>query len=249
MLLVSVSVEAQINGLFSVIAFILVLILSGIVLSKAIKYKEKNLYYFFICVIFALSPWYPGIFGYIYWVFTNQLISYELYVVMQLFFVPIGLMAWLNIYTNVLLTEKKAMFLIIYGIISLIFISLFIYYLFLAPNAPVEELLVTVDLKNFDSIFVGFALLFSIISSFTVLGTGIHFSLSAIQKANDELLKWKGRFLLIGFICFTIDATFDAIIINQIIIIPLRILLLIAYFFWYAGFIMPDFLKKIILKD
>ena len=56
----------QLSGIFGFLAVAIAWLYGGIVLYKAIKTKEKVLYYFFLAVIFTISPWYPSGLGYIY---------------------------------------------------------------------------------------------------------------------------------------------------------------------------------------
>lgn len=97
----------QLSGLFGFFAVMIAWLYGLIVLLKFFKTKEKSLFYFFLAIIFTMSPWYPSGLGYIYWLFTRQEIAYQVYVLLGTIGVPIALLSWLQIYMPALHPKKK----------------------------------------------------------------------------------------------------------------------------------------------
>jgi hypothetical protein len=122
------------------------------------------------------------------------------------------------------------------------------YFLFFAPGAPITPLLgIIKDPTNPMNIdFKGFILIFLGLSILTACITGFHFAIKSMKEEDPEIM-WKGRFLLIAFLLFGVSAIFDAIIeMGPVVLVLMRILLIIANIFFYLGFILPRWSKKLL---
>ncbi len=243
------SILAQVSGLTAVISLSIGFLLGAIVLVKAIKTKQRLIFMFFLCIIFTLSPWYPSGGGYIYWLMTGAPLPYNTYIVIGLAGIPIAILAWLDVYMSTINPEKKKSVLLIFGIFSIIFEIWVFYHLYFAPGAPVRSMLgvlenpdniTDIDYKSFVLIYLGSSIGIAVV-------TGIHFSIKSIKlKENDELL-WKGKFLLIGFILFGIASVFDAMVPMEVwLLIIIRLILMATTFFFYLGFILPKWIKRVL---
>ena len=85
-----------------------------------------------------------------------------------------------------------------------------------------------------------FSNIFLFLSIFELLG--IKFAIESI-KSKSPIAKLKGKLILIAFILFPIGALLDSREGNFIFRTIDRIILIAAVFFFYIGFIMPDWLK------
>ncbi|MFX0001565.1 MAG: hypothetical protein ACFE9Q_14960 [Candidatus Hodarchaeota archaeon] len=236
----------QLSGIFGFLGVAIAWLYGGIVLYKAIKSKEKMLYYFFLAVIFTISPWYPSGLGYIYWLFTREALTYPVYVLMGTIGAPIALFAWLQIYMPALHAKQKNIATIIAIIISIAFYIYLIYFLFFASGAPVEGLIgvkdsaIDISYKGFVLIFLAFSLIISTI-------TGNEFAIASLKIKDNPVIVWKGRFLILSFNFFTIGAIGDGFIpLSPATLIIFRLFLMLASTFYYIGFIMPGWMKKIL---
>jgi hypothetical protein len=173
-----------------------------------------------------------------------------MYVLIGTVGVPIAILAWLNVYLATLKNKnKKKPVLIIYGIFSIFFELYLLYFLILAPGAPVDSLLGIIhDPANpMDIDYKGFVLIFLGLSILTACVTGFHFAAKSMKKKESPEIRWKGKFLLIGFLFFGISAIFDAIVeMDPIQLVLMRIILALATFFFYLGFILPGWSKKLL---
>jgi len=245
MMFVALDDFTQLSGLLGLITVCIAWFYGIIVLYKAIKEKQKILYYFFFAVIFTMSPWYPSGLGYLYWLFTREIFEYSFYVLLGTIGVPFALYAWLQIYLPALHPNKKKIVTISTIIFSIVFYVYLIFFLFSAPGAPVDELIgikrnaMDIDYKGFVLVFLAFSLLVSTI-------TGNDFSIASL-KVKDPVIRWKGRFLILSFNLFAIGAIGDGFIpLTPITLIIFRTFMLLANTFYYIGFIMPKWMKKIL---
>ncbi|MHA1147623.1 MAG: hypothetical protein ACTSR8_05210 [Promethearchaeota archaeon] len=240
---------AQLSGMTAAISLTIGFLLGAIVLSKAIKVKQRILYLFFLCIIFTLSPWYPSGFGYVFWLVTGENIYYEAYVIIGTIGIPIAILAWLDVYITTIKPDKKNIVLLLYGIVSIAFEIYLFYFLFAHPGAPVETMLGLFESEeNFIDIdYKGFVLVYLALSIVIAVTTGLHFAMTSMKIENNPELNWKGKFLFIAFILFGISATFDAIIpMTPEILVIVRFGLMATTFFFYLGFILPKWMKKIL---
>ena len=244
---------AQISGLTALIAVSISFLLGFIVLIKFFKTKQVLIFNFFLCIIFTASPWYPSGLGYLYWIITGEFLTYQIYVLIGTVGIPIAILAWLNVYLSTINPKKKKLVLILYGIFSIFFELYLFYFLLLAPGAPVNSLLgIIIDPANpMDIDYKGFVLIFLGLSILTACITGFHFAAKSMKKEEPSEIRLKGKFLLIAFLFFGISAIFDALIeMDSLLLIIIRIILALAMFFFYLGFILPKWIKKILsIKD
>ena len=244
---------AQISGLTALIAVSISFLLGTIVLIKYFKTKQVLIFNFFLCIIFTSSPWYPSGLGYLYWIITGEFLTYQIYVLIGTVGIPIAILAWLNVYLSTINPKKKKLVLILYGIFSIFFEVYLFYFLLLAPGAPVNSLLgIIIDPANpMDIDYKGFVLIFLGLSILVACITGFHFAAKSMKKEELPEIRWKGKFLLIAFLFFGISAIFDALIeMSPLLLIIIRIILALAMFFFYLGFILPKWIKKILsIKD
>ncbi|MFX1574793.1 MAG: hypothetical protein ACFFB0_18815 [Promethearchaeota archaeon] len=243
--MVELELLTQISGIFGFFSVILGWLYGGITLYKAIKFREKLLYFFFFAVIFTISPWYPSGFGYIYWLFTREEIIYPVYVLLGTIGVPIALYSWLQIYMPTLHPKQKKLVTIIIIAISIVF-YIYVFVFLFALGDPVENLIgikrnpIDIDYTGFVLVFLAFSLIISTV-------TGNDFSIASLKIKDNPEIKWKGRFLILSFNLFAIGAIGDGFLpLNPITLVIFRTFLLLSSLFYYIGFIMPKWMKKII---
>lgn len=236
---------SQLSGVFGIISLFVTFFYGILVLIKAYQLKYKMLYYFFFAIIFTMSPWYPSGFGYIFWLITNEVIPYPIYVLLGTLGVPIALFAWFQIYIPALHPKLKYPLLIGTALLSLIYYAYVFFFLFFAPGAPVEPLIgikqsaIDIEYRGFALIFLAFSLLVSTI-------TGNDFSIHSI-KSEEKEIKWKGRFLIVSFNFFAIGAIGDGFLeLNPFTLIFFRVFMLLSSTFYYIGFILPKWMKKLL---
>jgi hypothetical protein len=246
MLFVNLSIEMQISGALAFIHNLIIILLSILVLSKAIKTKKFLLYILSLFFLFSAAGYYQIGLTYIYWVFTRNILSYQIRVFIGTAGIGIGIISWLYIYFTILFEKKVKILLIFYTIFVITFYGYLIYFLYLAPNAPVEEMIGS-DIFPYEINYTSFILVAFLSSLIINTITTYHLGIYLIKRIEDPESHWKGRFLIIGMTIITISVNIDLIVANIIsIIIIIRILGIIGIFFIYLGFILPNWIRKIL---
>jgi len=94
-----------------------------------------------------------------------------------------------------------------------------------------------------------FILLFFLSVLITFLITGILFANSAI-KSNDKESKLKGKILLLAILSYAVGSVWDGVFASTgSLLIVSRIILTISSVFFYYGFFLPNWMKRIILHS
>ncbi len=250
MLFQEISQLAHISGITAVISNSIALTLTVIIFSKAIKERSRIILEFGFCIFFTVSPWFPSGYGYLYLIITGVPLPYPSYILTGNLFLPLAIIFWLDIYFITVKPDKRNLGLIIYTIFSITFLIYLIFYLFLAPDAPVHEMIGVFDnpTNPFDIDYKMYVLAYLSVSILLACATGIHFAIKSI-KINEKEIQWKGRFLLVAFICFGLAASADAVIpMTEIALVIIRIMLASATICFYLGFILPKWIKKIVFR-
>jgi len=239
----------QVSGISALIAVCIGFIMGSIVLYRSIKTKDRLVFSFFLAVIFTLSPWYPSGFGYLIWLFTQGgFLPQSFYILIGTIAIPIAIIAWLDVYMATIRPRNRKFVLLIFSGLSVVFEIYLFYFLFIAPNAPIYEILgiISMGINPLDIDYKGFVLIYLAIAIISACATGIHFSYTSL-KIDEKPVIWKGRFLFLAFTFFGIAAIFDAMIdLGPIFIVIIRIVLILAIFFFYAGFLLPKWIRKLL---
>ena len=249
MLFVAISLSDQAYGMMTLIAIIVDLIMSMAILKKAIQHKQSIVFIFFLTIFFTSVAWWPVAIEYVYWIITGNLLPYASLAELNVLGIVISFLAWLYIYMKVVHHEKPKMMLLIltiYGIFSLSFFIYVIYYVRIAPGAPVKSMIGN-EITPFISDAPDIILLYAFILLITVLITGLHFSIRSMRVQDNPEVKWKGRFLFISFILYFFgEMDFMSMFFGIEFAVFTRLILIFSSILFYIGFMMPDFMKKLL---
>ncbi|MFW9875165.1 MAG: hypothetical protein ACFFG0_18830 [Candidatus Thorarchaeota archaeon] len=238
----SLSTLDTVNGLFSLIFVIISLLIGFIILSRYFKYKERIYFLVGATWIFISEPWWPSSVSFLISSSSNVVIPEGLYFLIGNIFVPLAIFLWLLAFTEFLYSEKRKLILLIFTIIGMVFEILFFVFLFLNPSL-IGELNGPVDV-NYQSFIMVFLIIFLLI----VVITGFLFANLSL-KSEDPEVKLKGKLLIIAYITFAIGALLDSSIpLNEVTIIITRCILITSAICWYGGFILPRWMKKLIIR-
>ena len=246
MLFVNIKPSTQLSGFLSSITICFAIILVLFVLHLAVKRQNKLLYAFCLFGLSIVSPWYPSGIGYFYWIITGKIIAYQIYIILGTTGFPIIALSWSYIYTSLLYPHWKKYVLIIWGIISIIFYLYLFYFLFFAPGAPIDTMIalkkteLDIEYKAFVLIYIGIVII--------ITGpTFFHFAIVSMRTKDDPKIQWRGRLILLASIFYLIVAPMDALFTpTPIFLVIIRIILLMAALFFYMGFVMPDWVQKML---
>lgn len=237
---------SQLSGIFGFLAIAIAWLYGGIVLYKYIKSRQKVLFYFFLAIIFTMSPWYPSGLGYVYWLITREQIIYPVYVLLGTIGVPIALLSWIQIYMPALHQKWKGVATWVIICLSIAFYIYLFYFLFFAPGAPVLGLIGIKD-SPIDISYKGLVLGFLAFSLLVSTVTGNDFAIASLKEKDNPVLIWKGRFLLLSFNLFAIGGIGDGFLpLTPATLIIFRTLMMLASTFYYIGFILPGWAKRLL---
>jgi hypothetical protein len=122
-------------------------------------------------------------------------------------------------------------------------IAIIVYYAFLI----IDPSLIGTFINPFIVQFTLFARLYFIACLFGVLIPGIIFAVKSMRSENPEI-KLKGKLLLLAFISFTIGVILTSSVPEMTIKVIARIILVTSSIEFYMGYLLPNWVKKIILK-
>ncbi|MHA2034976.1 MAG: hypothetical protein ACW98X_00995 [Promethearchaeota archaeon] len=231
------------NGTFSFIFVMISLVVGFLILLKYFKYKEKIYFLVGATWILISEPWWPSSLSFLVSLGNGVGLPPTIYFLIGNVLIPIAIILWLLAFTDFLLTEKRKLILLIFIIIGIIFEAIFFTLLFInpiligTPNSPVDVSY---------SIFI---IVFLVIFVLIVVISGLFFARLSL-KSDDPEVKLKGKLLFIAFIAFFVGALLDSSIrLNEVGVIFVRLILITSAIFWYGGFLLPHWMKKLFLKQ
>lgn len=245
MIFMELMLVVQLIGIITIISGLVTTVLSIDVLIRAQKTKNRDLYYFFFCILFASTPWYPSFFGFIIWFFTGEVLTNNFYILIATALIPLALVFWLHIYLNMVIPERSKLIIWLYVILFIVYEYYIFFYLYIHPSAPMKTMLPSINNRTLDTIYVGFPLFCLLAVLGTSVITGIHFSSLAIKEAKNKYIVWKGKILLFSFMLLFFLGLIDAMISNIYVILVVRILLTFNVFGFYIGFIYPKWIRRL----
>jgi len=239
----SLSLLDTLNGVFSLIFVVISLLIGFIILSRFFKYKERIYLLVGATWIFISEPWWPSSLSFLIALINGVGIPKGVYFLIGNIFVPVAIVFWLLAFTEFLYSEKRKLILSIFAVIGTIFEILFFSFLFLNQSL-IGELSGPVDV-NYKSFIMVFLILFLLI----VVITGFLFANLSL-KSEDPEVKLKGKLLIIAYITFSVGALLDSSVpFSEATIIIIRLILIMSAICWYGGFLLPKWMKKLLLKS
>ena len=229
-----------INGTLSLIFVIISIIVGLIIVSKYFKLREKIFIFVGLVWIGITMPYWSVSTSFLVALITDKPLSLEIYLFIAIFFLPIFFFIWWIAFTDLICKEKKKIILILYSIEALIFEIFFLYYLFTNPSI-MGELESPVNMR-----YLSFVRIWTIIHAIIFLLTGLLFARGTIKIGNPEM-KLKGIFIAIAFVSYFIGVTLD--ILFPVGFVLNRIILMSSAVEFYFGFILPNWMKKLLLKE
>jgi len=231
-----------VNGTLSLI-FVAISIFVGLnIILKYRKIKEKTLLYVGITWIIMCEPWWPHSISFVLALATGNGLNVQQFYFFATTFVPIGLTAWLKAFTDLISKKKQNLILSIAILGQGIFEVIFFYFLLTNPSI-IAEMRTPVDAET-----KSFVLIYFLVVLCIFLITGIIFAKKAMKSDKAET-KVKGKILFAAILLYVIGAILDGVVATEYITLFIsRIILASSAIAFYNGFILPNWLKKRIIK-
>jgi hypothetical protein len=232
------------QSLTSMVMVVISLIIGITILLRYFEYKEKTLLTVGLTWIFLTTPWWGEVFSLISFFIVGAPLEPFTFLFIVNFFIPLALLCWIYSYCELLQVKRKNVIVIIFVVIAIVYNGIIIALLL------TDTKLVGTISERFTARQTDFVVFFQIFAILTLVITGIRFSISSLKSERADI-KLKGKFLLAAFILFLIGASMDAAIapMDFITLIITRIILISACFCYYIGFLLPERVAKMFLKE
>ena len=230
------------NGIIGLLAIIISFYVSIRILLRGYEVREKNLILVGITGIFTSEPWWASIINFVLIAFTGIELPDPVGHFIGIVFQPIGIFTWLFAVTNLLNVDKQKLVLALFGIYSIIFEMTFL--IIFAHDPPLSGTFFGIHSALIPT---GFMFTFLII----IVTTGMLFARESL-KAEDKEIITKGKLIAFAFVTYAIAATIDGFMLMFdlfSLLAPInRIILISSAFGFYGGFLLPDWMKKLLNK-
>ena len=196
-----------------------------------------------LTLIFLSSGWYGTSESFlIALLYGNEGLTFQVIALLNFIPLPIGLISWTMAFTNLLYKDKQKLLVGMVLLLTVFFYTAFLYALYTNPVA-VGEKITPVDTKGNSLFLLSYIFIFIII----IVLTGIKFG-HETMKYEDPDMKLKGKLLIFAFPAYAIAGLLDSYIPSTAITLVLfRVILILSAFGFYGGFILPKWLKKLLL--
>ncbi len=239
----NISSVEYIQGLFSLIYVAITIAIGLVVISKYIKLKKSTFLYVGLAWMGLALPWIPDTINFILILALDTTLSVQAYLIIGSAFNLVSVMLWLRGLSDLITKIPKVKVMILMAIVNVLYISVFFYLL------SIDTDLIGTQLGPFHYEFSLFIEIILIICIIIVLASGIVFARESLQSESPEIVL-KGKLILIAFALFLVGAVSDAALeLTAGTVIAARILLISASVFFYFGFLLPDRIKRMFLRE
>ena len=230
------------NGIFSLIIVFFSTTVGILISSRYFKHKQISLLYIGLLWIGLVSIWFAISIATLSILITGTQIPDTLYMFISNGFLPLTSIVGIMGFSELLFKEHQKKIVLPYIIYGAIFEIILVEYLLIDPyalgrlNSPVDA-----TYGIFVTIYQIFLLL-----TFVIFST--LFARVSLRAENPEV-NLKGKLILAAAYCFLAGAIMDIIgEISIVILITGRILLIFSSFLFYGGFVLPNWMKKLLKK-
>lgn len=237
------SVIDIIHGSFGLIFMVVSLLIGFKILSKYFSIKRVELVTVALTWIFLSTAWWGAGISFITYVFYGFTLDLFWYLFVDNIFLPFALLLWIYSFCQLAYPALKKKMMAIYTVICIPYEIFLIIFLLIDPN------IVGIKEGIFNSSNKLYVIIFQVFAISTALVTGYLFSKKSFES-DDPKTRWKGRFILIAFISFTIAALFDVgIPVTPATLVIARLILISSSFLFYLGFFLPESIAKLLIKE
>lgn len=231
------------NGVFSLIGLIIAFILGIKIIIKYFTFKRKEFILIGTVFILLTEPWWPSIILFLSLMIFGYYIKLEIILLIGNILLPITTLLWLIAFNYLLNYKRKKEVYELFIILGTLFEIFLFYYLFTNP------LIVGAASGNVDVNYGIIVSLYQLTILIVAIITGTLFARECFHSDNEEI-KLKGKLIIAAVYSFVIGSVLDILSASSIIILTLaRIILILASVELYGGFILPNWMKRILLKS
>lgn len=233
------------NGLLSIIFVSISTIVGLIIASRYFEYKKPIFIYMGLTWILLVCPWWPSSISVLVALITGngEGLSLGLYLLIGNFMVPVFYVLLIAGMTE-LKSKSKQKIAIIISIIIGIAVEIYLFYYFAVDPSQMGVKRGVVDVE-----FLGFLRIYLFITIVFIVICGILIAYDSISSENREV-KLKGKFLLASILVWAAGTLFDGFVELTVFTLTLiRIILISSSVLFYFAFLLPNWLKKHLIKS
>lgn len=232
-----------VNGIFSLIFVGISVLIGATIASRYLRHKQRIFILVGFTWILLVSIWWASSISFLAIIFTSSQIPDEVFMFVGNFFLPITMCLWLAAFTEMKYQDKQKLILLIAIFSGLIFEIYYLYFLF-TDSSVLGEVYSPVDVN-----YTIIPTLYQIMLLFVFLITGIIFANESLKSEKPEI-NLKGKLLITALLLFVAGSILEILSgLSIIILIIGRITLIFSAIFFYGGFILPEFMRKLFLKS
>jgi len=250
------------QGSFSLIFVVISLIIGFTILSKYFEFKNRLYILVGISWIGVSVPWVPDSISFLMNLIVQRSLDPEWYFIIGNCFLPIALIMWSIAFTDMIYRHAQKKVVLTMVILSILFEITFFLLFFIELQQPnpftTDNLIGYINpIRPFTVDFGLFIIVYLILIILYMLVTGVIFAQKSI-KLEDREVRLKGKLLRAAFITFTVAAVLDASLgmifedpadpLLAFMVVIVRVLLIFSALEFYGGFLLPRWMKEILMK-
>jgi len=229
-----------INGTLSFIFVIISTIVGILIISRYPKSKQRTFLFVGLTWIGITSPYWGVSASFLSGILIGKPITLQLYLLFSISLLPIFFFCWMVAFTDLVAKNQQKIILIIFAIEIIIFEIFFLYFVFTNPS-EIGEMQSVVNMR-----YLSFVRYWVLIHAVLFLITGLLFAIATIRIGTPEM-RIKGFFIAIAVISYILGVILD--ILFPVGFVLNRIILMSSAIEFYFGFILPFWLRKILIKE
>jgi hypothetical protein len=206
--------------------------------------KNKVLLFIGLAWMGAYQPWWPSAVSFVLGVFNiSHGLDPILYIAIGNVLIPLTVFLWFMGTTELIFSKRKKLIVGIYTTISILMDIYIIYFL-------INDYTVLGHLAGFSDMEYGFLMsLYLMFINITIAISGILMGRESL-RSNEKEIKTKGKCLIAASICYVLGGLLDVGVFSLIppALVISRSILIMGSFLFYMGFLLPEFIKKRLLK-
>lgn len=223
---------------------IITLIVALKIALKYAEYKRRELVLVGIGLIGLAAPWIAVALKFLLIILVNTTLSDEIFFIINLGIVPFTAVCWITAMTDLMPTKEiKQKIIITISLIGAISFEIVFLFMVFTNTALIGTFTGALQLEF--TIFIAIFILI-ITAIFEILG--LKFVIKSLKSDNSEI-KLKGKFLLIAFLFVIVGTVIEAAVPIITINVIGRSILILSSILFYFGFTLPEWTKRIFLKE
>ncbi|MBY8982552.1 MAG: hypothetical protein KGD57_06370 [Candidatus Lokiarchaeota archaeon] len=212
-------------------------------MSKYFKYKQKTFLFVGFTWIGLTSLWMAKSISVIYNLVTNSDLDIRVFILIGNFTIPITVIIWLFAFTTFTLKKYKKELILCFSIIGLLMEGYILYFIFADPTE------LTVFIPPIDANYNLIMTIYHISLVCFIFSTGFTIGWISLKSENSEV-KLKGKFIILSTYSFILGGLIEIFsYLGLTLMIVGKLILVMSAILYYAGWLLPDWIKKLFLRQ